>query len=588
MSIRPLSYRQGNQWVSELDLCLANQECIEQITEVTTRQDIAGSDHAPLCVTISIPSTCVTNIAMLQERAGMLAQSHYQSKDLQTLCKTTSYRNIDLQQFTRMLQDRAPPPIAPVITSPEQLPDALEAGWCTIKDTVARCRKTDGTNATLWDQTRPRWEQILETNDPKYIWKSLNWKGTFDSTVETQPSDNVFKEHFEQLFAQGDNTISEIQDIETAPYIPVLDDPFVNTELETAINSLNQNKGYSGVCPGLLKVFPLPWFIFLLTFCNLVLSASYYPVKWCYNKLFVLFKNGDRSLCDNYRGISIMDTMAKIFDTMIMNRLLLWCNIDKCQAGAQKGRSCLEQIFTLRMLCHYAVSKKSKLYILFIDFSKAYDKVSRRKLIKVLRSRGCGKVMLKAIQAMYTCTKNVLKSAVINATIGVRQGAPSSCLLFVIYIDEMIKMIKNSIAEDGFLGGLHALLLMDDTVIIATNRAKCEAKLRIVMNYCNEYGMCINVKKTKFFVINGTKVDKIPLVVQSTNICYSPNYLYLGAWFTDSGKLSDVLSLHEKSNQATINKFSIFCAANTQMPFVYKKLVFDAAVTASLLYSAES
>ena len=118
-----------------------------------------------------------------------------------------------------------------------------------------------------------------------------------------------------------------------------------------------------------------------------------------------------------------MDTFTKIYDSMIMNRLLLWFDIDKCQAGAQKGRSCLEQIFTLRILCLYALRKKLKLYVLFIDYSKAYDRVSRRKLIEVLKSRGCGRVMLKAIQAMYTCTKNVLRSAIINANIGLRQGA---------------------------------------------------------------------------------------------------------------------------------------------------------------------
>ena len=269
-------------------------------------------------------------------------------------------------------------------------------------------------------------------------------------------------------------------------------------------------------------MLPLQWFLFLLTLFNIVFTQCYYPIEWCYNKLFVLFKSGDRASCDNYRGISVMDSLAKIYDTMIMNRLSMWCSIDKCQAGAQKGRSCLEQIFTLRMLCHYAKNKKSKLYVLFIDYSKAYNRVSRRKLIEVLRSRGCGKLMLKALQAMYSCTKNVLKTAVINASVGVRQGAPSSCLLFVIYIDEMIKMIKSSIAEDGFLGSLHALLLMDDTVVVATNRAMCEAKLRVVIDYCNDYGMSINSKKTKFFVINGTKEDKFPLTVASTEIGYSP------------------------------------------------------------------
>ena len=285
------------------------------------------------------------------------------------------------------------------------------------------------------NMTRPRWAGILDSQDPKSIWKSLNWKGTFDNVEENQPPDNVFKYHFEKLLTHDDSAVLENHiDVETAPYIPVLDDPFVYSEMENAISSLNKNKSYAGICPGILKLLPFSWFMFLLTLFNTVFTQSYYPLAWCYNKLFVLFKSGDRMSCDNYRGISIMDTLAKMYDTLILNRLLLWFNIDKCQAGAQKGRSCLEQIFTLRMLFDYALSKKIKLYVLFIDYSKAYDRVSRGKLIEVLRSRGCGRVMLKAIQAMYTCTKNVLKTAVIDATIGVRQGAPSSCLLFIIYI----------------------------------------------------------------------------------------------------------------------------------------------------------
>ena len=266
-----------------------------------------------------------------------------------------------------------------------------------------------------------------------------------------------------------------------------------------------------------------------------------------------------------------MDSLAKIYDTLIMNRLLLWCSIDKCQAGAQKGRSCLEQIFTLRMLSNFAIYRKQKLYVLFIDYSKAYDRVSRQKLIEVLKSLGCGKVMLSAIQSMYKCTKNILKTAVIDSTIGVRQGAPSSCLLFVIYINEMIKMLKNAIANDGFLGCLHALLLMDDTVILATSREMCESKLNVVVKYCQEFGMCMNAKKTKFFVINGNERDKAPFEIANMRIDYVSKYLYLGAWFTDSGKISDVIALHEQSNQATVNKFAIFCAANRQMPFKYKK-----------------
>ena len=60
-----------------------------------------------------------------------------------------------------------------------------------------------------------------------------------------------------------------------------------------------------------------------------------------------------------------------------MNRLRLWCSVDKCQAGAQKGRSCIEQVMTLRLLIDFVKCKNKKLYVLFIDFSKAYDRVPR-------------------------------------------------------------------------------------------------------------------------------------------------------------------------------------------------------------------
>ena len=348
----------------------------------------------------------------------------------------------------------------------------------------------------LWDDMCPRWSKILKSQNPKLIWKSVNWKGGLDNIKDNQPEESTFKTHFEQLFSQDNDMNNEHIDLETAPYIPVLDDPFLPVEMDNAVKSLNSNKSYSGICPGILKVLPLSWFLYFLTIFNIIFTQTFYPCLWCYNKLFVLFKSGDRMSCDNYRGISIMDTLAKIYDTLILNRLCLWFSIDKCQAGAQKARSCLEQILSLRLLCNYALHKKCKLYILFIDYSKAYDRVSRQKLIAVLKSRGCGRVMLKAIRAMYTCTKNVLRTAIIDATSGVRQGAPSSCLLFVIYIDEMVKMIRNSIANDGFLGMLHILLLMDDTVLIATNRERCIEKFKVVVRYRNEYGMSINAKKT--------------------------------------------------------------------------------------------
>ena len=150
-----------------------------------------------MCVPISIPSTMVTNTAMLQERAGMLGNTHHQSKPghVQKLLKTPSHRDIDLQQFKQKLLDIPPPTITTTSTDPEQLPDKLESMWHTIRDTAVTCRKSivDAVQRPHWDHTRPQWARILDTKDPKTIWKSLNWKGTFDDIEENQPSENLFK-----------------------------------------------------------------------------------------------------------------------------------------------------------------------------------------------------------------------------------------------------------------------------------------------------------------------------------------------------------------------------------------------------------
>ena len=115
-------------------------------------------------------------------------------------------------------------------------------------------------------------------------------------------------------------------------------------------------------------------------------------------------------------------------------------NVDKSQAGGQVKRSCIELILALRLLVDYAKSKKVKLFILFVDFSKAYDKVPRKTLFSILKKLGCGKRFLKALMDIYKRTIIVLNSEYIRATIGVKQGGPMSCILFIIYLNTQIWM----------------------------------------------------------------------------------------------------------------------------------------------------
>ena len=155
---------------------------------------------------------------------------------------------------------------------------------------------------------------------------------------------------------------------------------------------------------------------------------------------------------------------------ILCSRLKQWFKPYREQAGAQEKRGCTEHIVTLRILCALAKRKKYKLYITFVDFSQAYDLVPRQVLFRVLKCLGCGAVMLAALVSMYAMTENVVGAAVVAVTLGVRQGSPASCLLFIIFVNDFINMLKEGAGVDGFVSWLHVLVLMDDTVLIATTR----------------------------------------------------------------------------------------------------------------------
>ena len=588
-----LSFRRGSNWVSEIDLCITSEKVLNHLKCVEISQNILGSDHAPMMVRLNLTSVRNMPISLLTERATDLGRSYFDSN-----CRNHSYmvrglacKYVDMNRF-KIEIERAMPPNLDVINI-ETVCTGLESATRIINRVAKDCklpnRREHGQNE--WDQNHPRWKRIFERDDTKIIWKSIDWKGNvMNNDNDNQPDDVHFRLHFERLFNPDPTYANNIQsvDISLSPYIPILDDPFTYQEIDMTVKSMNKGKSYVGVCPGIFSLLPMNWMTFFLVIFNFLFCNFVYPFVWCHDRLVTLFKSGNRMDCGNYRGISIMNTFAKIYDALIVRRLNIWAGIDKCQAGAQKGRGCSEQILALRLIMDYALFKKEKLYVVFVDFSKAYDRVPRDKLIECLKEKGCGKNMLMAIHKIYTCTKSVLKSVMITSTVGIRQGAPTSCLLFVIYLDKMVKMIREGIGRDGFLGTMHTLLLMDDTVILSTSREKCLEKVGIMMSYCNSYGMVVNEKKTKFFVVNGNGRDRESLITNNIKIDYCEKYLYLGAWFISDGKMQSVLKQHEIETTKSINKFSIFCYNNATMPYAYKTKVFKAALGASLLYSAES
>ncbi len=337
-----------------------------------------------------------------------------------------------------------------------------------------------------------------------------------------------------------------------------MDDPISPEEVCEHVNKLKSGKasGPDGIPPGILKLLPAEFLLMIATLFNYVFYLSTYPTCWTVAKFVPLFKKGDRGDVQNSRGISIINSMAKVYDMILCSRLEHWFKPYREQAGAQRGRGCLEHIVTLRLFMDMARRKKRKMYVLFTDFSSAYDRVSRLLLLSILKKLGCGTVMLSAVAGMYHVTQSVVGTAVFSVAIGITQGSPTSFLLFILYVNDLIQMIKEGCPDDDFLKWLHIVMLMDDTVLLSTTRDRMIHKLTLLKEYCDIYNMGIYLSKTNFFVIHGSAADKEPIIVDNVVVKWCDTYIYLGSPFTSDGstfsavkahaerKLKDLKSLH--------------------------------------------
>ncbi|XP_068233530.1 uncharacterized protein [Palaemon carinicauda] len=128
--------------------------------------------------------------------------------------------------------------------------------------------------------------------------------------------------------------------------------------------------------------------------------------------------------------------------------------------------------------------------------------------------------MIAALVAIYHATRGIIGTAVITAAVGVRQGSPTSCILFVLYVNDLIKLIKENCGLDGFLAWLHVLVLMDDTVILSTTRNGMINKLELLNQFCQNNVMKVNMNKTKFFAINVGMIEREPIRVDDLTVSW--------------------------------------------------------------------
>ena len=398
-----------------------------------------------------------------------------------------------------------------------------------------------------------KYKLIVDNKNSKDLWRAIDWSGEIKISAPLQhPHIEELSEHFTTLYEPIKND-GDISQLNSNIYIPETDDPITLREL---IESGSQmKKGGYDYYLSMLKLLLSSVAGVVLLLMNTILFDKF-PVNLCTSVLTAIPKSGNLKLANNYRGIQMQPLLANLYDRILSNRLMRWVKINNEQTAFQKGKSTIDQIFILRIIISLIKGSNLTLYIGFFDLSKAFDRVSRYLLLKQLLKLGIGSVIFNSLKSIYSVTRCVLKgfgklSEVFETFTGIKQGASSSVILFIVFLDDIIDHLKQHCIVEPILNDLHCLLHADDTLLLSTNREHFTKKCNLLLNMILDKKMKLNYTKSGFMIINGKSNDlKFDLKLEIGWLKYKSSQKYLGTIFTDTGILkADISSFIEKKTK---------------------------------------
>ena len=437
-----------------------------------------------------------------------------------------------------------------------------------------------------------KWDHLVKS-ESKTLWENIDWKGNLSKDVGNRPTNDELALHFEKLYTCDDPAeAANIEQLQTDNYVPELDDPITQSEIDSAMKEMK--KGGYDYSLNILRILVKFMSPILLLLFNIMFFVSY-PAILATSLLCALPKKGNLSLPANYRGIQMLAALSALYDRIITLRLQVWSGVSYVQSAFQKGKSTILPLFTIRLLTAIAKCTGTTLYIGFFDLEKAFDKVSRHLLLKKLIDRGIGNCMLHALKRIYCFTSCVIGSAA-NASdafrthSGIRQGAPSSVLLFIFFMDELVSRLQQHCIVEPLIGTMHCLLHADDTAILSTDRKLFIKKCNAMVDYFDENRLKLNLKKSAYLIINGGKEDtKDDIQLNFGTLEYHPSVVYLGAVVSDTGNITYDIDkfIGGKRPNVTI-KYNNFVRKNHMAPLSIKLEVLDVCVSSSLVYACET
>ena len=321
--------------------------------------------------------------------------------------------------------------------------------------------------------------------------------------------------------------------------------PILRAEVENAIKKTPNGKspGDDGITAEMIK--PLEDFGVdkLLEIYSDMYESGYIMIDLLTSIFITLPKKHKATECSDHRTISLMPHVMKIFLKIIQDRIRakLDKEVGETQFGFRANKGTREGIFCMNILAQKHIEVNKELYVCFIDYSKAFDRVHHAKLIECLEKVGIDGKDIRIIANLYWYQKAAIRiqnetSDFTDIQRGVRQGCVLSPYLFNIYTEFIFR-------ETEELQGVHVnginvnnVRYADDTALVTDNVNNLQAIVTEIKEQSSKAGLDMNIKKTKTMVIAKNPGTKIDIKVDGETLEQVDKFKYLGATITEDGR----------------------------------------------------
>ncbi|MEL7520935.1 MAG: reverse transcriptase family protein, partial [Cyanobacteria bacterium J06553_1] len=378
-------------------------------------------------------------------------------------------------------------------------------------------------------------------------------------------------------------------------------------DVRKAVKKLKKGKapGVDGITSEMLCFGGDSVLEWLTRVCRVCMTEGVVPKDWQKAIIVPLYKGkGDRGECKNYRGISLLSIPGKVYGRILIERVrgMTEGMLGEEQCGFRMGRGCVDQVFSLKQLSEKYIGKGKDLYVAYMDLEKAYDRIDRDAMWGVLQMYGINGNLLRAIQSLYADSEGSVRvcreeSEWFSVKVGLRQGCVMSPWLFNIFMDGVMKEVREKAGDVGANmwdarrnceWKVEWMMFADDTVLVGDSEQKLQKLVKEFGSVCKRRKLAVNVGKSKIMRIGKNRTEnEMNISLNNNRMEEVECYRYLGVDIAHDGRMNDEVS-HRIGEARKVSGALQKLWKNRRMSMEAKVGMYEGIIEPTLMYGCEA